>query len=64
MLFRGTGAEDDEAIFSQVEEVKARIAALLEIGLERRRAEATGGRRWGAPAPSAAGPQTPGSERA
>ncbi|MCC6551842.1 MAG: acyltransferase family protein [Polyangiaceae bacterium] len=39
MVFSGTGSEDDEVIHGHVEEVKARIADLIEIGRERRRGE-------------------------
>jgi 1-acyl-sn-glycerol-3-phosphate acyltransferase len=38
MVFQGTGSEDDEVILGYVAQVKARIAALLEIGREEREA--------------------------
>lgn len=38
MKFEGTGTEDDEVIHGYVNQVKARIAQLLEQGRERRRA--------------------------
>lgn len=37
MIFSGTGTEEDEVIAGYVEEVKARIAALIESGRQRRR---------------------------
>jgi 1-acyl-sn-glycerol-3-phosphate acyltransferase len=37
MIFEGTGTEDDEVIEGYVQEVKDRIAALIEIGRHRRR---------------------------
>jgi hypothetical protein len=38
MTFRGTGAEDDHVIEGYVDEVKARVAALIELGVARRKA--------------------------
>lgn len=40
MFFEGTGAEDDDAIFANVELVKAEIARIVEKGRERRAARA------------------------
>jgi 1-acyl-sn-glycerol-3-phosphate acyltransferase len=37
MVFSGTGSEDDEVICGYVDQVKARIAALIEIGRSARR---------------------------
>lgn len=37
MLFTGTGSEEDEVILGYVDQVKARIAELIEIGRQRRR---------------------------
>jgi 1-acyl-sn-glycerol-3-phosphate acyltransferase len=47
MRFEGTGAEDDEVIAAHVDEVKSRIAALIERGRRRRAGEvvAEGGAR-------------------
>jgi 1-acyl-sn-glycerol-3-phosphate acyltransferase len=39
MLFSGTGSEEDEVISGYVEQVKAKIAELIEIGRQRRRGE-------------------------
>lgn len=39
MTFPGTGAEDDEVIQGYVDQVKARIADLIEVGRQRRRGE-------------------------
>ena len=39
MTFEGTGAEDDEVIAAHVDEVKSRIAALIERGRRRRSGE-------------------------
>jgi 1-acyl-sn-glycerol-3-phosphate acyltransferase len=39
MTFAGTGAEDDEVIHGHVEEVKARIAALIDLGRRHRNGE-------------------------
>jgi hypothetical protein len=44
MTFEGTGSEDDEVIAGYVDQVKARIAALIEDGRARRR-EKLGARR-------------------
>ena len=33
MLFEGTGSEDDEIVTRWVDEVKARIASLIQVGL-------------------------------
>ncbi len=38
MCFRGTGTEDDHVIDGYVEQVKARVAALIELGVTRRKA--------------------------
>lgn len=38
MCFRGNGAEDDHVIEGYVEEVKSRVAALIELGVARRKA--------------------------
>jgi hypothetical protein len=42
MLFSGTGSEDDEVIAGYVEQVRARIASLIEIGRARREGRAPG----------------------
>lgn len=42
MLFSGTGSEDDEVIAGYVEQVRARIASLIEIGRARREGRALG----------------------
>jgi 1-acyl-sn-glycerol-3-phosphate acyltransferase len=39
MLFSGTGSEEDEVISGYVDQVKARIADLIEVGRQRRRGE-------------------------
>ena len=39
MMFEGTGSEDDEVVMGYVDQVKARIASLIEIGRKRRRGE-------------------------
>jgi 1-acyl-sn-glycerol-3-phosphate acyltransferase len=41
IVLEGTGSEDDEVIQVHVERVKARIAALIEVGLRHRRGELT-----------------------
>ena len=38
MVVQGTGSEDDEVINGYVEQVKARIASLIEVGRQARRA--------------------------
>ncbi|MGK4002572.1 lysophospholipid acyltransferase family protein [Sorangium sp. So ce1036] len=43
MRFPGTGAEEDEVITAHVEQVKARIAELIEVGRERRHGELAAG---------------------
>ncbi|MCK6593197.1 MAG: acyltransferase family protein [Polyangiaceae bacterium] len=42
MIFEGTGAEGDEVITGYVEQVKARIAGMIERGKELRKAESAG----------------------
>jgi 1-acyl-sn-glycerol-3-phosphate acyltransferase len=39
MMFEGTGSEEDEVVNAHVEQVKARIAGLIEVGRRRRRGE-------------------------
>ncbi len=39
MFFEGTGAEEDEVVYGYVEQVKDRIAQLIETGKKRRRGE-------------------------
>jgi hypothetical protein len=39
MLFEGTGSEEDEVVYANVEKVKDRIAGLIEVGKRRRRGE-------------------------
>ena len=39
MFFEGTGSEEDEVVLQHVDKVKARIAALIEVGRKRRRGE-------------------------
>jgi len=41
MIFEGTGTEEDEVIGGYVDQVKARIAALIEVGRQRRREKIT-----------------------
>jgi len=38
MIFEGTGSEDDEVVVRWVDEVKAKIASLMQAGLEKKRA--------------------------
>jgi 1-acyl-sn-glycerol-3-phosphate acyltransferase len=40
MVFEGTGSEDDEVVHGHVDQVKARIASLIDTGRKRRRGEA------------------------
>jgi 1-acyl-sn-glycerol-3-phosphate acyltransferase len=39
MLFEGTGSEEDEVVHGYVDQVKSRIASLIETGRKRRRGE-------------------------
>jgi hypothetical protein len=39
MFFEGTGSEEDEVVYGYVEQVKERIASLIDIGKKRRRGE-------------------------
>ncbi len=39
MVFEGTGSEEDEVVHGYVDQVKARIASLIETGRKRRRGE-------------------------
>ena len=39
MFFEGTGAEEDEVVYANVERVKDRIAGLIELGRKRRKGE-------------------------
>jgi len=39
MFFEGTGSEEDEVVYGYVEQVKERIASLIEVGKKRRRGE-------------------------
>ena len=39
MFFEGTGSEEDEVVYANVEKVKDRIAGLIEMGKKRRRGE-------------------------
>ncbi|APR77051.1 Hypothetical protein A7982_02398 [Minicystis rosea] len=41
IVFEGTGTEDDEVIYAYVDQVKARIAALIEIGRAARESDRT-----------------------
>lgn len=39
MFFEGTGAEEDEVVYANVERVKDRIASLIDLGRKRRKGE-------------------------
>jgi 1-acyl-sn-glycerol-3-phosphate acyltransferase len=39
MFFEGTGSEEDEVVYANVEQVKDRIAQLIDLGSKRRRGE-------------------------
>ena len=39
MLFDGTGSEEDEVVLHYVDQVKARIAGLIDVGRRRRRGD-------------------------
>jgi hypothetical protein len=39
MFFEGTGAEEDEVVYANVERVKDRIAGMIELGRKRRKGE-------------------------
>ncbi len=39
MMFMGTGSEEDEVVYGYVEQVKERIAQLIDVGRRRRRGE-------------------------
>jgi 1-acyl-sn-glycerol-3-phosphate acyltransferase len=42
MLFEGKGSEDDEVVSANVDQVKARIASLIDLGRKRRKGESAG----------------------